>query len=49
MSVAAALVALPAELLTVAVNEVPLSVLVVDGVVYVEAMAPEIETPFFFH
>ena len=40
---------LPAELLTTAWNVEPLSAVVVAGVVKLEAVAPEMLTPFFFH
>ena len=47
--VAALLVTLPAELLTITVNCAPLSELVVAGVVYEVEVAPLIAVPFFFH
>jgi hypothetical protein len=46
---AALLVTLPAELLTVTLNCDPLSELVVAGVVYVEEVAPAIGCPLFSH
>ncbi len=49
VSIAAALVALPAVLLTSAVNIALLSAVVSAGVVYVEEVAPLIAAPFFFH
>ena len=49
VSTAALLVALPAVLLTSAVNCALLSAVVSAGVVYVEEVAPLIAAPFFFH
>lgn len=49
VSVAALLVALPALLVTAAVNFALLSVLVSAGVVYVAAVAPLIAAPFLLH
>ena len=47
--VAALLVTLPVLLLTVTVNEAPLSEVDVAGVVYDDEIPPEIAPPFFFH
>ncbi len=47
--VAALLVTLPAELLTITVNCAPLSELVVAGVVYEVEVAPLTDVPFLFH
>ena len=49
VSVAALLVTLPAVLLTVTLNDAPLSEFVVAGVVYDAEVAPPIADPFFFH
>jgi len=49
VSVAALLVALPTELLTMTVNCAPLSDVVSAGVVYLAEAAPLIATPFFCH
>jgi hypothetical protein len=49
VSTAGLLVALPAVLLTWAVNCALLSAVVSAGVVYVEEVAPLIVAPFFFH
>jgi hypothetical protein len=49
VSVAAALVALPAEFVTVTVNCDPLSAVVVAGVVYEVEVAPLIAVPPLFH
>ena len=49
VKVAVPLVIDPAVLLTTTVNELPLSPVVVAGVVYVDPVAPEIFVPFFFH
>jgi hypothetical protein len=49
VNTAALLVALPAVLLTSAVNCALLSVIVSAGVVYEEEVAPLIAVPFFFH
>lgn len=49
VSTAALLVALPAVLITSAVNCALLSAIVSAGVVYVEEVAPPIVVPFFFH
>jgi len=49
VSMAALLVALPAVLLTSALNCALLSAVVSAGVVYVEEIAPPIAAPFFFH
>ena len=49
VSIAALLVALPAVLVTTAVNCALLSVVVSAGVVYVDDVAPLIAVPFFFH
>jgi hypothetical protein len=40
---------MPTALLTTQTNVAPLSLAVVDGVVYDALIAPEIATPFFFH
>jgi hypothetical protein len=42
-------VTLPRLLLTTTVNTLPLSPLIVFGVVYDALTAPAISTPFFFH
>ncbi len=47
--VAASLVTPPALFLTTTVNCAPLSAVVVAGVVWVEAVAPAMFTPFFCH
>jgi hypothetical protein len=47
--VAALLVTLPAELLTVTLKDAPLSEFVVAGVVYDGEFAPGIAFPPFFH
>jgi hypothetical protein len=49
LRVAALLVALPAASLMVAVNDAPLSVFAVAGVVYDAEVAPAIAIAFFFH
>jgi hypothetical protein len=49
VSTAALLVALPAVLLTTALNCALLSVVVSAGVVYVDDVAPLIALPLFFH
>ena len=49
VSVAALLVTLPTLLLTMTLNEAPLSELVVAGVVYDAEVAPPIAAPFFIH
>jgi hypothetical protein len=49
VSVAGLLVALPTPLVTVTVNSVPLSPVVVAGVVYEGAVAPPMAVPPFFH
>jgi hypothetical protein len=49
VSVAALLVTLPIVLLTVTLNEEPLSEFVVAGVVYDDDVAPLIALPFLFH
>ena len=48
-SAAALLVAIPAVLLTLTLNEAPLSAIVVTGVVYAGKFAPLIGVPFFVH
>ena len=47
--VATLLVTLPLVLLTVTLNEVPLSEASVPGIPYVKEFAPLIAAPFFFH
>jgi hypothetical protein len=49
VSVAALLVAFPAELLTTTLNCDPLSDVAVAGVVYVAEVAPLMGVPFLFH
>lgn len=49
VNVAALLDTFPVLLVTTAVNDEPLSEVVVAGVMYDEAVAPAIAIPFFFH
>lgn len=49
VSVAVLLVTEPAELLTITSKVDPLSAVVVVGMAYVAALAPEIFVPFFCH
>ena len=49
VSVAAPLVTLPAELPAATANCVPLSAVVVAGVVYEDEVAPLMAAPFFIH